>query len=255
METMHLTNELPKILSNTNRLNKHMKNSNIANFKIASNNIRSMTQETLGALSRKYGISEADMEGKKVMLRLNLDVPMSEEVWEEEEVEVQNDPESDPVIVVERHCQPREITDPTLIKNAVPIIRYCLDHLAKCVIIVGNLGPRIGKYREEFTMLPIAELLEQELDQHVEFIEDIEIDNFDEKIEDLPENSVILLENMSFHPAEFGYSIDRQGNCVHLDLDKIHNFRKKLISYSELYINDCFGPNTCMESLFRDYCS
>ncbi|CAG9330827.1 unnamed protein product [Blepharisma stoltei] len=255
METMHLTNVLPKILQNTNRLNKHMKNSNIANYKIASNSIKTMNEVNMGELSRKYGINEADMEGKKVMLRLNLDVPLSEEIWEEEEVEVQNDPEQDPVTVIEKHCQPREIIDATLLKNAVPTIRYCLDHLAKCVIIVANLGPRVGNNREEYSLLPVAEWLEQELDQHIEFIEEIEIENFDERIEDLPENSVILLENMSFHPAEFGYSIDRDENCYHVDLDKINNFRRKLTSYYELYINDCIGPNTCMETLFKDTCS
>ena len=77
---MNQTKELPKILKNTNRLNKHKKNSNIANYQIALNKISPLNNLTLGALSRKFGLAEADLEGKKVMIRLNLNVPLSEEV-------------------------------------------------------------------------------------------------------------------------------------------------------------------------------
>lgn len=252
--TIHKTKELPKILQNTNRLNKHMKNSNIANFEIALEKIAPLNQERLGAISRKFGIADADLEGKRILIRLNLDVPLTEEVWETEEVDVQTDPELDPIIVTEKHCLMREITDYSLLQDAIPTIRYCLDHLAKYVIITGTLGKVVGEYREELTLLPIAQYLQEELDTEIHFIEDLEIENFEEKIEDIPENSIILLENMGFHPEELGFSLTRDGEVHHVDLDKIKEYRKKLSTYCDVFINEALDDKYLC-SISNDYSS
>jgi 3-phosphoglycerate kinase len=256
--TIHHTKELPKILKNTNRLNKHMKNSNIANYHIALNKIAPLTPElnnnTLGSLSRKFSISDADLEGKKVLIRLNLNLPLSEEIWETEEVDVQTDPDLDPIIVNERHCLLREITDPSILNEAIPTIRYCLDHLAKCVIIMGTLGPIVGDIREEYTLLPIAQYLQDELETEIHFIEEVEIDNFEEKIEDLPENSIILLENAGFHIAEIGVSSNRDKVIKHLELDKIKAYREKLSTYCDVFINEALDDRY-MRNTGNDYCS
>ena len=254
VSTILQTKELPKILKNTNRLNKHMKNSNIANYQIALNKINPLNSANIGSLSRKYGIADADLEGKKVLIRLNLNVPLSEEIWETEEVDIQTDPDLDPILVNEKHCLIREITDTSLLQEALPTIRYCLDHLAKFVIITGTLGPIVGDYREEYTLLPVASFLQDELESEIHFIEDIDIENFEEKTEDLPENSIILLENAGFHSCEIGISSTREGSVKHIDLDKIKSYREKLSTYCDIFINEAVD-DTYMRNTGNDYCS
>lgn len=254
VKTISQTKELPKILKNTNRLNKHMKNSNIANYQIALSKISPLNPTNLGSLSRKFGLADADLEGKKVMIRLNFNVPLSEEVWETEEVDIQTDPDLEPIIVNEKHCLLREIIDPELINEAIPTIRFCLDHLAKCVIIIGSLGHAVGDFREEHTLMPVVQYLQEELDTDIHFIEEVEIDNFEEKIEDLPENSIIMLENIGFHPGELGVSATREGEVKHLDLWKIKAYREKLCTYCDLFINEALNDRY-MENTGNDPCS
>lgn len=254
VETMQKTKDLPKILKNTNRLNKHMKNSNIANYEIACSKIAPLSSNVFSSLSRKFGLGDADLEGKKVMIRLNLDLPLTEEVWETEEVDIQTDPDQDPIIVNERHCLLRELSDTHLISEMIPTIRYCLDHLAKCVVIIGSLGPNIGEYREENSLMPILQYLQEELDTEIHFIEEVDIENFEEKIEDLPENSIILIENMAFHPCEIGISVTRDGIVKHTDLDKIRNYREKMTTYCDLFINDAVDDKF-MRNTGNDFCS
>ena len=252
--TIHQTKELPKILKNTNRINKHMKNSNIANYHIALSKVASLNSAYLSSLSRKFGVADADLEGKRVMIRLNLNVPLTEEVWETEEVDVQTDPDLDPIIVNERHCLLREITDTSLLKEALPTIRYCVDHLAKCIVITGTLGPVVGEFREENTLLPIAQYLQEELESEIHFNEEVEIENFEEKLEDLPDNPIILLENAGFHMGEIGLSVTRDGELKHMDLDRIRAYREKLSSYCDIFINEALDDRW-FRNISNDYCS
>ncbi len=250
LENFNRIEELPKILSNTNRLNKHMKNSNIANFNISSFKVAPLNEDTLGSYSRKYTLENVNMEGRRVLIRLNLDVPLSDPEWVEELIEGE---EEESKLV--KRCEPRYVTDPKLLLNAVKTIRYCQDHLAKSVILVGNLGPRSGEYREEFTLAPIAEYLQEELDQNIVFMEDIAVNDFEDRLEELPENSIIIMENTAFSPGEYGYSISRDGVLSHTSLQEISAFRRLLASYCSVFVNECIGPNTCMESDFSDRCS
>lgn len=254
LETIQKTKDLPKILQNTNRLNKYMKNSNIANYEIARSKIAPLNHVNMGNLSRKFGLADADLEGKKVMIRVSFNVSLSEEVWEIEEVDIQTDPDQDPIIVNERHCLLRELTDSRSLSELIPTIRYCLDHLAKCVIIIGSLGSTVGEVREEFTLMPVLQYLQEELDTEIHFIEEADFDNFEEKIEDLPENSIIMIENLAFNPCEIGLKCSREGVVKHVDLDTIRAFREKLCSVCDIFINEAFDDRY-MRNTGNDFCA
>lgn len=101
---------------------------------------------------RKYTLGDIDMEGKRVVIRLNMNAILSEEEWYEEEQppeegEDLEDEEAEPRVI--RHCEPRVVIEAPTIEIASDTIKYCLDHLAKCVIIIGDIGPGCGEYREE----------------------------------------------------------------------------------------------------------
>jgi hypothetical protein len=83
LDLVYQARTLPKILANTNRLNKMQKNSNIANNIIAQNAVAFMNEDTIGAITRKYNLNDVDMEGRRVCVRLNLDVELVKEEVEE----------------------------------------------------------------------------------------------------------------------------------------------------------------------------
>ena len=73
-------------------------------------------------------------------------------------------------------------------------------------------------------------------------------------MEEYPDNSLIIFENSLFHGPELGYSFVLEhptdsGNMVALPYERIIDFRKKLISFCDFYVNDnvadnCFGRAT-----------
>jgi len=236
-------------------------------------------------------MGEVDMEGRRVLVRLNLDI----ELVKEEPIEESNESqESIPKVTKGKKPPPKKpppkkpppkkspakkvvkkveeapvedtqentsdpavylIKDMTKVNKALTTVRYCLDHLAKSVIIMGNLGPRTGRPQEQYSMKPIAEFMKKEIEQQLYFREDIAIENFEEAIEDLPENSAIFIENTAFHPAEFGYKVAEDGAVTHVPLNEIMKFRELVFEYSEVFVNDVIGQNTCMETNPSAFCS
>lgn len=167
------------------------------------------------------------MEGKRVLIRLNFNIKLSEEEWYEEEEENQDDDEeSQPRIV--KHCEDRYVIEANTLEQAFPTIRYCIDHLAKYVMLIGSMGPRAGEYREEWNMKPVKKWLKEQLETKVVYFKEFPIEEFEEKIDELPENILILAENTAFCPEEFGYTVTREGEVYKCDWDKIIRFREEL---------------------------
>lgn len=254
LDTLHQAHILPKILDNTNRLNKAQKNSNLAKNKMAQNSIARLTQDTFDRLVRKIGLNDVDVERKKVILRMNLDVQLSEPIWVEQIQDVTMSDKSGlaPVFKV---CEPRLLLNEKPLRDALETVKFLLDHLAKCVIIVGTLGPRSGEPRPEFTLRPVYDFIREEIDNAMYWFDDPIVPEFENVLEDLPENSIVFFENFAFQPAEFGYSFDSMGELVHYDYRKIVEFRQEIASHCDLYVNDCIGPDTLMESSLGPSCA
>lgn len=53
--------------------------------------------------------------------------------------------------------------------------------------------------------------------------------------------SVILLENLRFHPEEEGKGKDDQGKKVTPTADQLQTFRSSLTKLGDVYVNDAFG--------------
>jgi len=272
IQRLHEARVLPQILQNTTRLNKHQKNSNIAHNIIAQGQVARLHQDIMGSLSRKYALTAIDLEGKKVLARLNLQIPLTPIVWEEEKKEEPPKPPpvkkrpgaKEPPKPVEPPKEeappvfklvPRQIADPRQLQAALVTVKYCLDHLAKVVIIMGNMGPRTGEYREEWSLKPIYDFLKGEIEQNIFFYDNVEIRDLEQRLEDLPENSIVMLENSAFHPGEFGYQVTKEGHVRHQTLQQTAQFRELLASYCEVFVNDCIGPTVCMETAFKDPCT
>ena len=89
-------------------------------------------------------ISEITIESKRVVLRVDFNVPISA----------------------------GRIGDDERLKATVPTIKYCLSRNAE-VVLLSHLGRPKGRLQPELSLRPVARHLETLLDQSVEFIEDL----------------------------------------------------------------------------------
>ena len=116
---------------------------------------------------------EPNLNQKKVLLRLDLNVPLSE----------------------------GKITDTTRIDKILPTINFLLKHGAK-IIILSHVGRPKGKIEKALSLKPICEDLKIKLNQNIEFISR----NLKEvKSDDLfnsHDKKIVILENLRFYEEE-----------------------------------------------------
>ena len=113
-----------------------------------------------------------NLQGKKVILRLDLNVPLNN----------------------------GEITDTTRIDKVLPTIEFLLEQNSK-IVILSHVGRPKGKVIKDLSLKPIQNDIEKKLNEKINLIEksiyeinkDL-LDNFSEKI--------LLIENIRFYPEE-----------------------------------------------------
>ena len=129
----------------------------------------------MGAEGKKAfrSLDEVDVRGKRVLLRLDLNVPMKD----------------------------GRVTDVTRIARIVPGVRELADKGAK-VIVLSHFGRPKGKVDPASSMRPVAEALAGELGRPVAFAEDCIGDVAAAAIAKLGDGDVLMLENARFHKGE-----------------------------------------------------
>lgn len=119
-------------------------------------------------------LSDLDVAGKKVLVRVDFNVPQDAE---------------------------GNITDDNRMVAALPTIQYLLDHEA-AVILMSHLGRPKGEPNPKYTLKPIAKHLEELLGKPVAFAEDCIGPAAEEAAKKLETGSVLLLENLRYHKEE-----------------------------------------------------
>ena len=152
----------------------------------------------------KKTVKDLDVKGKKVLVRVDFNVPLSKENNE-------------------------EIADDTRIKAALPTIDYLLENDAK-VILMSHLGRPKGEAKPEFALKPVADWLENHYKDKFHFFPSPEVadDKVKEEVENLKEGEVCLIENTRYVAGETKNDPE---------------FAKKLASLADLYVNDAFGTS------------
>ncbi|HEX8907789.1 MAG TPA: phosphoglycerate kinase [Anaeromyxobacteraceae bacterium] len=120
-----------------------------------------------------------------------------------------------------------KVSDDQRIRAALPTLRRAIDQKAK-VILASHLGRPKGKPedRKKYTLLPVAERLQELLDQEIVFADDCVGDGVRKLVKELKDGQVLLLENLRFHPEE---EANDEG------------FAKELASLADVWVNDAFG--------------
>ncbi|MDI3481195.1 MAG: hypothetical protein PWQ97_850 [Tepidanaerobacteraceae bacterium] len=122
----------------------------------------------------KKTLEDFDVNGKKVLVRVDFNVPMDE------------------------HGQ---ITDDTRIRAALPTIKYLLEHGAK-VILASHLGRPKGKVNMKYTLAPVAKRLSELLGKDVTMAPDCIGEPAEKAVAAMKQGDIVLLENVRFYAEE-----------------------------------------------------
>ncbi|KAG2740637.1 phosphoglycerate kinase [Suillus brevipes Sb2] len=165
------------------------------------------------SLSNKLSITDLDLKGKRVLIRVDFNVPM----------------------------QDGKITNPARIVAALPTIKYALNNDAKTVVLMSHLGRPDGKVVEKYSLKPVAGELEKHLGKPVIFLSDCVGPEVENAVNAAEPGSVILLENLRFHIEEEGSVKNKDGTKTKADPANIAEFRESLTRLGDVYVNDAFG--------------
>ena len=163
-------------------------------------------------------ISNYDFSGKKVIIRVDFNVPLNEQF---------------------------EITDDTRIRAAIPTLKKVLAG-GGSLIIMSHLGRPKGP-TEKFSLKHIIARVGEYLNTEIKFADDCQ--KADEQAANLKPGEVLLLENLRFYAEEEGKPRGLAEDVSDADKkaakavvkESQKGFVKQLASYADCYINDAFG--------------
>ncbi|KAF8386064.1 pgk-1 [Pristionchus pacificus] len=161
----------------------------------------------------KLSIDKVDLKDKRVLIRVDFNVPQKE----------------------------GKITNNQRIVAAVPTIKYALDNGAKSVILMSHLGRPDGRKQIKFTLEPVAAELKTLLGRDVTFLRDCVGAEVESATANPAPGSVFLLENLRFYVEEEGKGVNEAGEKIKADKAAVEKFRASLTKLGDVYINDAFG--------------
>ncbi len=147
-------------------------------------------------------VTDLQVEGKKVLVRVDFNVPLKDGV----------------------------ITDDNRIVQALPTIKYLLDHNAK-VILFSHLGKvKSEEDKAKLSLRPVAERLSELLEKPVTFVPETRGEKLEAAINALKEGDVLLFENTRFE--------DLDGKKESKNDPELGKYWASL---GDLFVNDAFG--------------
>ena len=119
-------------------------------------------------------IRDADLKGKRVLIRVDFNVPLKEGV----------------------------VKDDTRIRAALPTIEYILSQKGASLVVMSHFGRPKGKKNPEFSMAPIGKRFAELLGKPVKVAPDVIGAEVEKEVKALKPGEVLLLENVRFYPDE-----------------------------------------------------
>lgn len=152
----------------------------------------------------KKTIRDYDLEGKKVIIRVDFNVPIKD----------------------------GEIKDDNRIKQSLETINYCLEHNAK-IILLSHLGRvKTEEDKESNTLEPVALRLSELLDKEIIFVTETRGDILETEINNMNNGDIILVENTRYE--------DIDGKKESSNDEELGAYWASL---GDIFINDAFGTS------------
>lgn len=146
-------------------------------------------------------IEDLPLEGRRVFVRVDLNVPLR------------------------KASSPPEVSDDTRIRASVPTIQHCVARGAR-IVLASHLGRPKGNALPELSLEPVARRLAELLNCEIRLTDEPVGDGARKVVSDLREGQIALLENLRFNGGE-------EANDG--------KFAEALASYADVYVNDAFG--------------
>lgn len=122
----------------------------------------------------KKTINDIDLQGKRVLMRADYNVPLNDD---------------------------GTIADDYRVQQSLKTIKALLEKDVK-LVICSHLGRPEGPNDKKFSLKPVAKRLSELLDQDVQFADDCIGATAEKMAEGLQPKQILLLENLRFHPEE-----------------------------------------------------
>ena len=151
----------------------------------------------------KLTIKDLDVQGKRVLMRVDFNVPVKDGV----------------------------VGDDTRITAALPSINYVLEN-GGSLILMSHCGRPKGEKNMEFTLKPAADRLAELVDAKVTLAPDVIGPEVKAAVDALQAGEILVLENVRFYKEEEGKG------CSQEEQDA---FAKELASFGDVYVSDAFG--------------
>ncbi|HET9374767.1 MAG TPA: phosphoglycerate kinase [Chthoniobacterales bacterium] len=149
----------------------------------------------------KLSVRDLDVKGRRVLVRVDFNVPT-----EEIEGEVR-------------------ITDDTRIRESLPTIELLRKKGAK-IVLLAHFGRPKGKPNPKYSLRPVANRLSELIGAKVEFSSEVVGNRAEEATRQLAEVGILLIENVRFYQQEEANDPD---------------FARQLARLGDVYVNDAFG--------------
>jgi phosphoglycerate kinase len=160
----------------------------------------------------KLFIEDLDLKGKRVIMRVDFNVPVKDG-------KVENDKR---------------------LRASLPSIEYVLAK-GGSLVLMSHLGRPDGKRVEKHSLRPVAARLAELLGKPVKFLDDCVGPEVERACAALKPGEVVLLENLRFHIEEEGKIKNEDGTSVKADPEAVKAFRASLTKLGHVYVNDAFG--------------
>jgi phosphoglycerate kinase len=128
---------------------------------------------TIGGALQKATIRDVDVAGKRVLVRVDFNVPM----------------------------EAGRIVDDTRIREAIPTIQNLVERSAR-VILITHLGRPDGQLDEAYRTTPLAQRLSELMGRPVRHLDDCVGAAVEAAVQAMRDGEIVMLENVRFYPGE-----------------------------------------------------
>jgi phosphoglycerate kinase len=167
----------------------------------------------------KLTIRDLDVNGKRVLMRVDFNVPVKD----------------------------GSVTDDTRITAALPSINYVLEN-GGSLVLMSHCGRPKGKKNPDFTLKPAADRLAELVSAKVTLAPDVIGPEVKALVDGLKAGEILVLENLRFYAEEEGKAkladdaTDEQKAAAKKEMKaKQDVFARELATFGDVYVDDAFG--------------